>query len=89
MDLAGKEGGTTGSAEALPQGLVSPEAQERLQETPELDYLTHIVMRLFENKRCASELGRSNLANQLDRESHGEGAHEHAYLIRITREPES
>ena len=51
---AGKEAGATGSAEGPLQGLVSPEAEERLQGTPELDYLTHIVMRLFENKRCAS-----------------------------------
>ena len=34
-------------------GLVSPDAQARLNATPELDYLTHIVMRLYENKRCA------------------------------------
>ena len=53
--MAGKEGGSAeGSGEAPPQGLVSPEAEERLQETPELDYLTHIVMRLFENKRCGA-----------------------------------
>ena len=47
----GMDVGSEGSAEAPPQGLVSAEAEERLQETPELDYLTHIVMRLFENKR--------------------------------------
>ena len=47
----GKEGGAEGAGEAPPQGLVSAEAEHRLQETPELDYLTHIVMRLFENKR--------------------------------------
>ena len=58
MTVAGKEGGTLGSAEGLPQGLVSPEAQDRLQDTPELDYLTHIVMRLFENKRCVCHLRR-------------------------------
>ena len=40
------------TSEVPAQGLVSAEAEERLQETPELDYLTHIVMRLFENKRC-------------------------------------
>lgn len=52
---AGKEAGVAeGSGEAPPQGLVSAEAEERLQETPELDYLTHIVMRLFENKRCGA-----------------------------------
>lgn len=31
--------------------LVSQQAQEALRETPELDYLTHIVMRLYENKQ--------------------------------------
>jgi len=46
-----KEGGPEGPGETPPQGLVSAEAEERLQGTPELDYLTHIVMRLFENKR--------------------------------------
>ena len=48
---ASKDGGPEGPGDVPPQGLVSAEAEERLQETPELDYLTHIVMRLFENKR--------------------------------------
>ena len=33
---------------------MSPDAAARLWNTPELDYMTHIVMRLFENKRCAA-----------------------------------
>lgn len=33
-------------------GLVSNSSQEQLDATPELDYLTHIVIRLYENKRC-------------------------------------
>ena len=37
-----------------PDGLVSADAAARLLNTPELDYCTHIVMRLFENKRCAT-----------------------------------
>ena len=37
-----------------PDGLVSADAAARLWDTPELDYMTHIVMRLFENKRCAA-----------------------------------
>lgn len=36
------------------KGLVSEEAQQRLRNVPELDYLTHIVMRLYENKQCAA-----------------------------------
>lgn len=31
---------------------MSQEAQGNLRKTPELDYLTHIVMRLYENKQC-------------------------------------
>ena len=34
--------------------LVSQEAQGNLRKTPELDYLTHIVMRLYENKQCVT-----------------------------------
>ena len=32
--------------------LVSQEARAALRKTPEMDYLTHIVMRLYENKQC-------------------------------------
>ena len=46
--LAGK--GADG--EETSKGLVSEPNQARLRETPELDYLTHIVMRLYENKQC-------------------------------------
>lgn len=31
--------------------LVSEEALQRLWDTPELDYLTHLVFRMYENKR--------------------------------------
>lgn len=34
---------------------MSGEAQDELRETPELDYLTHIVMRLYENKQCVGQ----------------------------------
>ena len=35
------------------QGLVSEAAAQRLRDTTELDYMTHIVFRMYENKRCA------------------------------------
>lgn len=31
--------------------LLSDEAQQHLWNTPELDYLTHVVFRMYENKR--------------------------------------
>ena len=34
-----------------PRGLLSPDAQRRLRDTPELDYMTHVVLRLYECKR--------------------------------------
>jgi len=45
-DAAGREGGGDG-------GLVSEDAMRRLRDTTELDYLTHVVFRMYENKRCA------------------------------------
>lgn len=42
----GREGGGDG-------GLVSEEAMRKLRDTTELDYLTHVVFRMYENKRCA------------------------------------
>ena len=36
----------------LPDGLLSPDAQRRLRDTPELDYMTHIVLRMYECKRA-------------------------------------
>ncbi len=42
---AGREGGGDG-------GLVSEEAMRKLRDTTELDYLTHVVFRMYENKRC-------------------------------------
>ena len=46
---AAKEGapGTAGS-------LVSEAAARKLRDTTELDYMTHIVFRMYENKRCAA-----------------------------------
>ena len=35
------------------EGIVSQAAAERLHNTTELDYMTHIVLRMFENKKCA------------------------------------
>ena len=35
------------------EGIVSKAAAERLHNTTELDYMTHIVLRMFENKKCA------------------------------------
>lgn len=32
--------------------IVSEEAQKGLHDTTELDYLTHIIIRMYENKRC-------------------------------------
>ena len=32
---------------------MSKSAAERLHNTTELDYMTHIVLRMFENKKCA------------------------------------
>ena len=43
---AGREGGGDG-------GLVGEEAMRKLRDTTELDYLTHVVFRMYENKRCA------------------------------------
>ncbi len=31
--------------------LVSPEAEDLLKHATELDYMTHLVFRMFENKR--------------------------------------
>ena len=31
--------------------LLSDDAQQHLWNTPELDYLTHVVFRMYENKR--------------------------------------
>jgi hypothetical protein len=47
MSLTGKDAKGGGG-----RPLVSQEAQAALRKTPELDYLTHIVMRLYENKQC-------------------------------------
>ncbi|KAK9821974.1 hypothetical protein WJX81_008214 [Elliptochloris bilobata] len=44
----GREGGGDG-------GLVSEEAMRRLRDTTELDYLTHVVFRMYENKRVPVE----------------------------------
>ena len=33
--------------------LVSPEAEDLLKHATELDYMTHLVFRMFENKRWA------------------------------------
>ena len=35
------------------EGIVSKAATERLHNTTELDYMTHIVLRMFENKKYA------------------------------------
>ena len=41
-----------GGAEGQPrEPLVSEEALQQLWDTPELDYLTHVVFRMYENKR--------------------------------------
>ena len=34
------------------EGIVSKAAAERLHNTTELDYMTHIVLRMYENKKC-------------------------------------
>ena len=36
--------------------MVSEEAQQMLHVATELDYLTHIIIRMYENKRLVSEL---------------------------------
>lgn len=45
------------------EGIVSTAAAEKLHNTTELDYMTHIVLRMYENKKCAPPLvpPRSNL----------------------------
>ena len=35
------------------EGIVSTAAGEKLHNTTELDYMTHIVLRMYENKKCA------------------------------------
>ncbi len=35
------------------EGIVSTAAAEKLHNTTELDYMTHIVLRMYENKKCA------------------------------------
>ena len=35
------------------EGIVSTAAGEKLHKTTELDYMTHIVLRMYENKKCA------------------------------------
>ena len=37
--------------------LVSPEAEDLLKHATELDYMTHLVFRMFENKRWAHSTG--------------------------------
>lgn len=34
------------------EGIVSTAAAEKLHNTTELDYMTHIVLRMYENKKC-------------------------------------
>lgn len=34
--------------------MVTEESQQMLRDATELDYLTHIIIRMYENKRCAS-----------------------------------
>jgi len=34
------------------EGIVSQAAAEKLHNTTELDYMTHIVLRMYENKKC-------------------------------------
>ena len=36
---------------AVREPLVSPEAEDLLKHATELDYMTHLVFRMFENKR--------------------------------------
>ena len=36
------------------ESLISEAAAQKLHDTTELDYMTHIVFRMYENKRCAS-----------------------------------
>ena len=38
---------------ALAQPLLSKAAMQLLHDATELDYMTHIVFRMYENKRCA------------------------------------
>ncbi len=45
--VSGREGAGDG-------GLVSEEAMQKLRDTTELDYLTHVVFRMYENKRYAT-----------------------------------
>lgn len=46
----GSGGAPPPTAPYPPHPLLSPEACELLDTTPELDYLTHIVFRMYENK---------------------------------------
>ncbi len=39
---------------AREEGIVSKAAAQKLHDTTELDYMTHIVLRMYENKRCAA-----------------------------------
>ena len=36
--------------------MVTEEAQQMLRDATELDYLTHIIIRMYENKRCVPNL---------------------------------
>lgn len=38
---------------AREEGIVSKAAAQKLHDTTELDYMTHIVLRMYENKKCA------------------------------------
>ena len=52
INPAAAKSGASGGAGSL----VSEAAARKLHETTELDYMTHIVFRMYENKRSAAPL---------------------------------
>lgn len=49
--------------ETAAESLLSDAAQEMLRNTTELDYMTHIVFRMYENKRYVSLSSAGGLRN--------------------------
>ena len=47
------------------EGIVSTAAAEKLHNTTELDYMTHIVLRMYENKKWVRLFPYSKLAVRL------------------------
>lgn len=52
---AAAAGGASSTAAQAPESLLSDEGFELLRNTTELDYLTHLVFRLYENKSVTAD----------------------------------